>query len=445
MAKIADPLAPSGLKPKLGIAAVVTMSAGAAMGPSIFAVLGPVAMVAGNLAPLAIALAATPTIFLGLIYSYLASVDPRSGASYEWPRRYLHPMVAFLISWSRILGNVGLLTVTGTVLVEYAGLSEIIPDKLSMLLVLFGVFVLNVLGIAEVARVQMLLMAIFLGAIALFLFAGAPLGDVGRLYPFNAPIGAAFLALPLLVNMFAGLEIATEIGEEVDRPERSIPLGIFVALVITLSTYMAVTVVTFALLGSSGVANSQTPLIDAALHTNFRFLPALIQFTAAMAILKSMNTLFLIFVRFIFAMGRSGVLPKQLAIIHPRFGTPHVAAAVCFLLSALGLLLPSGLIFLLTAASLPTLFKYGSVSICAFRLPTHFPEVHRRFAFNIRPGVIRFMSGLGVLSTLFIGALSIKTDYRGIVLLGGWIVVGVVYYYGRTRLFVSPSKPASVD
>src|SRR5271154_3837615 len=92
----------------------------------------------------------------------------------------------------------------------------------------------------------------------------------------------------------------------------------------------------------------------------------LIVTAAVLALTKSMNAVFLVYARFLFAMGRSGTLPAVLGRIHPRFGTPHVATIVAFVASAAGLLLPSSLLFLLLAISVPTMMKYMGTCMAAF-------------------------------------------------------------------------------
>ena len=95
----------------VGLSGVVMLGAGTAIGVSIFSVLQPAAQVAGSGLLVAMLVAALPMLLFAICYAYLASAVPVSGASYEWPRRFLHPSIGFAIAWLRILGNVGALTV----------------------------------------------------------------------------------------------------------------------------------------------------------------------------------------------------------------------------------------------------------------------------------------------------------------------------------------------
>ncbi len=131
------------LKQAVGLTGVVMLGAGQAIGVSIFTVLQPAAEIAGSGLLIAVVLAALPMIFFAMAYAYLASALPRSGASYEWPRRFISPLAGFLVAWLRILTNVGALTLLATVLVSYANMAVTRPVKPTMAIVFTLIFALN--------------------------------------------------------------------------------------------------------------------------------------------------------------------------------------------------------------------------------------------------------------------------------------------------------------
>jgi L-asparagine transporter-like permease len=106
------------LKKGVGLVGVVTFGAGTAIGVSIFSVLAPAAKIAGSGLLATVGIAAVPMVLFAVIYSFLSSALPKSGASYEWPRRFIHPSVGFLVAWLRILSNVGAIVVLAMVLVN---------------------------------------------------------------------------------------------------------------------------------------------------------------------------------------------------------------------------------------------------------------------------------------------------------------------------------------
>ena len=154
--------------------------AGTAIGVSIFSVLQPAAEVAGSGLLVAVGVAALPMVLFALVYAWLASALPVTGASYEWPRRFLGPFTGFAIAWLRILGNVGALVVLARVLTNYLGMAVAIPNTPVVALALTAVFILNYIGIGVAAWVQTALMLILIAVLAVFVGSGLPLASAAR-------------------------------------------------------------------------------------------------------------------------------------------------------------------------------------------------------------------------------------------------------------------------
>ena len=77
----------------------------------------------------ALALAAIPMVVFAVVYAFMGSTVPRSGASFEWPARFIHPFVGFMVAWLRIVGNTGALILLTQVLVSYVSRAVPIPQK----------------------------------------------------------------------------------------------------------------------------------------------------------------------------------------------------------------------------------------------------------------------------------------------------------------------------
>ena len=430
-----------GLRRGVGLLGVVMFGAGTAIGVSIFTVLQPTAEVAGSGLLIAVALAALPMIFFAMAYSYLASADPVSGASYEWPHRYVHPLVGFLVAWLRILTNVGALTLLGTVLISYASMAVPLPTRPTLALVFTLVFGLNYIGIAVAARAQTLMMIALLLALGILVATGLPEANLALI---GSPIGlgwaAIFFAVPLMISLFLGIESAVEIGEEVRDPTRNIPRGIALAVLLTAIVYLTVAFTALALVGPERLAASEAPLIDAAEVPLGRWGLPLILAAAVVSILKSLNAIVLTFSRALFAMGRNGVLPHALARLHPRFGTPHVAVLTGYALAMAAILLPSNLVFLLLAVNIPTMLKYLACCLAANNVARRHPEVHARAALRWSRTRVQTVARTGILLALAIVLAGLGADWRPYLLVLGWALLGLVYWlaYARHGSIVAP-------
>ena len=253
------------LRRGVGLTGVVMFGAGTAIGVSIFSVLQPAAQIAGSGLLVAIAISAAPMLLFAIVYAWLSSVAPTSGASYEWPRRFLGPFTGFSIAWLRIISNVGAIVILVRVLANYVGMVLPIAETPMIVGVVSFIFVLNYIGVAATTRLQIALMLVLISILALFVATGLPLASTRRIGPLLDVGGVSILAaVPLLISLFLGIESAVEIGDEVKAPHRTIPLGIAIAILLTMIVYGAVAATALGLIGPAALAVSKAPLLDAA-------------------------------------------------------------------------------------------------------------------------------------------------------------------------------------
>lgn len=422
------------LRKSVGLIGVVTFGAGTAIGVSIFSILQPTAEVAGSGLLTAIAVAALPMLVFAVAYAYLGSALPVSGASYEWPTRFIHPGVGFLIAWLRIVSNVGALTILSQVMVSYLGMVFPIPLKPAMAVAITAIFALNYVGVSMAAKVQTQLMALLLIILAIFVATGLPHFQpalVGN--PLDTPPLAILAVLPLMISLFLGIESAVEIGEEVRNAPRNVPLGIAIAIGLTALVYGLVALTALGLVGPETLAVSKAPLLDAARVVLGDLATPLIVGAACFSIVKSMNAAALTFSRSIFAMGRNGALPRAIGEIHPRFGTPHRAILFGYVCAMSGLMLPPSLVFLLLAVNLPTMLKYMACSYSATVVARRYPDIHARSRLNLSRSTVIVVGYAGVVCALLIAAFGIGADARPYMLVGGWFVLGLAYWLLKGR------------
>ncbi len=422
------------LKQGVSLWGIVALGAGTAIGVAIFSIIAPGAQLAGPGMLLAMLLAGIPMILFAVTYAFMGSAAPVSGASYEWSRRFIHPFVGFFIGWLRMAGSTSAMVLYAFVLTQYWSMAIDLPAKPTMLAVLGFFYVLNMLGISLVARGQALMVFILLVTCAVLVVASFSEGDSANFIPLLSHGWTGVLAaIPLMVSLFLGVESATEVGEEVKDSKRTIPLGIGLSVALTAAIYFSVAAAGIAVLGAEALGASKAPLLDMANATLGSFGQPLILISATVAIGTSMNATALIFSRFLYAMGRSGILPSALARVHPRFGTPHIATTVVFALCALGLLMPLNLVFLFLAVNIPTLLKYGATSFAAIRVVNRHPEIYQAAPFKLPAGAMKAWSWLGVLCAMIIILLGLEADWRPYTVLGSWAVLGVIYYLLRSR------------
>jgi basic amino acid/polyamine antiporter, APA family len=430
--------APHKLKQTVGLIGVVMFGAGSAIGVSIFSVLQPAAQVAGSGLLIAMLIATLPMVLFASSYAFMGSALPTSGASYEWPRRFIHPFVGFMIAWLRIIANVGAIIVLSSVLVSYLGMAFNIPRKPVMAAAITFAFGMNYFGVSIASGIQTLLMGMLLLVLAAFAATGLPLTSLDLIQPIIGHGWMAILAcVPLMISLFLGIESAVEIGEEVKNPQKTLPQGIVLAVLLTLLVYGVVAVTALGLIGPDKLAHTKTPLLDAAKIPLGPWAGPVIISAACISIMKSLNGIALGFSRSLFAMGREGALPAFFTKVHSKFGTPYLAVLVCWGLGIAGIFLPDDLIFLLLAVNIPTMLKYMACSISAANLVRHHPTLHASARLQWSAQTVTRVSWAGAVCAVVVILAGLSADMRPYGLLAVWAVVGAVYWAVRSK--VKPS------
>lgn len=191
-------------------------------------------------------------------------------------------------------------------------------------------------------------------------------------------LGGVFYGMIFGVMTFMGFEAAATVAEETTNPRRSIPKAIWGA-VIGIGIFFVVTTYAMSLgygaTHASDFASATAPMDDLAGRYGNSALVGAIDIAgmiSAFAVALACNNAA---VRVIFAMGRDGILPKQLGNTHRRFLTPTVAinvvgAAAIILALVVGFgkdPYPDGYGYFGTFGTLPILVLYIITSVSLIR------------------------------------------------------------------------------
>ena len=414
----------------IDLGGVVALGLGTAVGVSIFSAIAPATALAGPGMLISVIVAALPMYLIAISYAFLGSAVPASGASYAWPARFLHPAWGFLVAWLRIIANMGAIVVLALVMVRYVSMIVPLPVKPTMFAVLALALLANLFGIRTATRVQKILLVLMLLVFTLFvIWGGVTVADPARLKPLLPHGWAGVLgAAPLLMGLFFGIEAATEAGGEVTDGPRTIPRGIALSIGSATLLYLAVGFVALGVLGGDALGSSQAPILDAAKRFMGPAATPLIVLTAVLSIGKSLNALFAMFSRSLYAMGVAGVLPRALGRVHPRWQTPHIALFAVFGIACVGLFLPMELTFLFLAVNVPNLLKYASVCLAAAQVTERHPDIYAAAGFKLAPRVMLACSYSGAVCALALVFVGVEADWRPYALLAGWFVLGMAYY-----------------
>ena len=259
----------------------------------------------------------------------LTTAMPKAGGNYFFTTRTLGPAVgtiAGLLSWF----SLGLKSAFALVGMS-AFMILLFPADVNLVAVLLCLFfiVLNLVGVKEASRFQIILVLSMLVLMLTYVIAGIPAIKISRFEPFTtAGASGVFSTAGFVFVSYGGLLHIASVAEEIHDPKKNIPLGMIAALLIVGLAYVFIVVVTVGVVSSGDLAGSLTPISDGAMTT--LGLPGMIALSVAaiLAFVSTANAGLLSSSRYLFALGRDQLLPDFFTSINKRFNTPHWAVIV---------------------------------------------------------------------------------------------------------------------
>jgi APA family basic amino acid/polyamine antiporter len=268
-------------------------------------------------------------------------------------------------------------------------------------------------------------------------------------HDFNGFIYQSTIAILLVV----GFESATALAAEAKNPQRDIPRGVILSLIIQgvifyFFEYFAANFVmgdfykSGKLVGFDAAAGSVAPIGDlaqifggGAFGTAFA---AILAVSVVIALLGTALSCLNTGVRVTYAMGKDTELPAIFGFLHGRFRTPHVGVIVLTVLSAIigsyGVLNANNLVQIAVLSNIGTFILYGLTCIVCL---IAFAGVAKRGFFNtllapILGAILNIAMLIGVIYFAFASGGSSQTNIiiAGVLALL-WLVVGFGFLYFR--------------
>jgi len=273
-------------------------------------------------------------------YAELGGVLPKTGGQYVYLRDGWHPLAGFLYGWALLLvietGAIAAVAITfATYALRLLDRPDVpaVPLAVAAIVLLsvvnyFGVKpgsrVLNVLVLLKVAALGLLIAAaFFVPASEGWLSASrvAAPGRPGSLLAFGAAM------VPILFA-YGGWQSANYLAEEIERPERNLPLSLVAGTTAVVLIYVLVNIVYLRALGLEGLAATTTPASRAAGMMFAGFGDRFVTGAIAISTFGFLDLAILAPTRVYYAMAADGVFLPALARLHPTYRSPWVAIVV---------------------------------------------------------------------------------------------------------------------
>ncbi len=324
------------LSKKLTLFDLYAVSTGAMFSSGFFLLPGIAAMETGNAVYLAYAAAALLILPSMFSVAELSTAMPKAGGTYYFLDRSLGPLIGTiggLGSWIALVFKSSFALIgMGAYLTLFVDL-PILPLAL-VLTVAFGL--LNIFGAKETALLQRILVASLVVIMAFFVIQGLnymyiaqnPLPEMRQQNFFTNGINGFISTIGLVFVSYAGLTKATSIAEEVQNPDKVIPLGMILSLLTASIVYVAGVYIMVNVLPADELFSSLTPVADAG-KVILDFLPGdsgllLIVIAAIAAFASTGNAGIMSASRYPLAMSRDNLISKKFGQIG-KFKTPHIS------------------------------------------------------------------------------------------------------------------------
>lgn len=392
------------------------------LGAGIFVALAPAAAAAGSGLLIGLGIAAAVAYCNATSSARLAARYPQSGGTYIYGRERLGEFWGYTAGWSFVIGKTASCAAMALTVGYYVWPTWAHAVAVAAVVAVTAV---NYAGIQRSALLTRAIVAVVLAvlAVVVVVILGFADTDIERI-SVGADVSAfgVLQAAGLLFFAFAGYARIATLGEEVRDPARTIPRAIPIALTIALAVYGVVAIAVLAELGSDTLASATAPLADAVAAAGFPVLEPMVRAGAAVAALGSLLALVLGVSRTTLAMARDRHLPHTLAMVHPRFGSPHraeiavgimvaVAAAVVDVRDAIGF------------SSFAVLLYYAIANASAWTLEP-VGRRHRAWAARVIPTI-------GLAGCLL---LAFTLPVSAVIVGSGVVVIGMVAYGLRAWL-----------
>ena len=422
---------PKHLERDLGLYTTITVSIGAMMGV-LFIIPGLAAAKGGPSVVLAFLLAGLLVLPAALSKAEMATAMPESGGTYLYIDRSMGPLmgtIAGLGAWFSLVFKsafalVGLGAYFALVLPLPAAELKMVSLGLAVLII-----AVNIVGVKQSGHFQALLVSFALFVLVLFGGGGVIQVEPEQFQPFFAEGASGFLAATGFVFVsYAGVTKIASIAEEVERPDRNLPLGILVSLGIMIPVYVLVAFVVVGVTPPEVLHSSLTPLADAVGQMIGTGGKIGISIVAVLALVSMANAGVLSSSRFPLAMSRDRLAPESFRQISDRFRTPGRSILVTGgLLLVLIAFVPVLELAKLASAFKILIFVFTNVALIAFR-ESEVEDYDPAFTSPGYPWVQVF----GI-----VGSVLMLTQMGWVPILGavGIIGGGIVWYqvYGRER------------
>ncbi|WP_158796223.1 ethanolamine permease [Pedobacter sp. L105] len=269
-------------------------------------------------------------MYITFIFSYteLTSSIPHAGGAFAYSYKAMGPFGGLIAGYATLVDFLLATPAIAFALGSY--LHFLYPSVSALQSALFFnvIFIfINISGVKESAAFSVFITILAVAELLLFMGIIAPHFKMGNYLHDPMPFGwkGIFAALPYAVWFYLAIEGVAMVAEEVQEPEKNIPKGYISGMATLTLLALGVMILTGGITDWHKLSNIDYPLPEAiaVVLGKANSLTKVFASIGLFGLIASFHGTILASSRQIFAMARSGYLPRGLARVSHRFKTPH--------------------------------------------------------------------------------------------------------------------------
>ncbi|MBW4718772.1 APC family permease [Saccharothrix obliqua] len=306
------------------------------LGAGVYVLVGSVAAEVGGAVWLPLVTALCLAGLTAASYVELVTRFPRAGGSSHYATRAFGSAAGSLVGFCMVAGGV---VSVGALSRAFAGdyLAAVVDLPTAPVVVVFlaALAALNIRGVKESLRTNAVATVVEVGGLLLVIGLGtwvvlrgdADLSRLTRVDTGEGGLNAVLAGTVLAYYSFVGFETSVNLAEEVRDPRRSYPRALLGALATAGLVYLAIGLVTSAVVPTEQLAGSDGPLLEVVRAAGG--VPGwLFSLVALVAVANGALLTGIMSSRLAYGMAMDGLLPKALTRVLPGRRTPWVAVLV---------------------------------------------------------------------------------------------------------------------
>ncbi|RFZ82045.1 ethanolamine permease [Mucilaginibacter terrenus] len=376
-------------------------------------------------------------MYVTFIFSYteLTTSIPHAGGAFAYAYRAMGPFGGLIAGYATL---VDFLFATPAIAFSLGSYVHFLHPAVGVLqaAIAFNVafIVLNILGVKESAVFSVFITILAVGELLLFMGVVGPHFKMDNYLSNPMPFGwsGVFAALPFAVWFYLAIEGVAMVAEEVKDPKRNIPRGYIYALATLVFLALGVMILTGGVTDWRRLSKLDYPLPEAIsiVLGKGSGLTKVFASIGLFGLVASIHGTILASSRQVFAMARSGYLPRGLAAVNSKFKTPHWAILAGGVISFIALYTgTTGQIIILSVLGAIVMYMMSMISL--FILRKKEPALERPFAAICYP---TFPATALVISAVCMVAIMYYSFFIGLLFFAGLAVaIGLFMLTGKHK------------